>query len=94
MGGFASWLTLHVVGPGWETLHAPLEAQLRETGTSGRPFWMDGARLAGLGVREGRGFSLRALGEDRSALEPLAETLFKTLAHPDWLGFDFWSRKY
>jgi urease accessory protein UreH len=94
MGGFSSWMALHVLGPGWEMLHAPLEATLRATNPDGKPFWMEEQRLAGLGVREGRGFSMRALGVDRSALEPLAATLFGSLARPGWLGFDFWSRKY
>jgi urease accessory protein len=94
MGGFASAMTLHVLGPGWESIHAPLEQQLRAGGVDGKPFWMEHGRLAGLGVREGRGFSLRALGVDRAALEPLASTVFEALARPDWLGFDFWSRKY
>lgn len=94
MGGFSSCLTAHVIGPGWEALLEPLSARLREPGPEGRPFWMSDTRLAGIGVREGRGFSLRALGSDRSALEPLAGTLFGLLARPDWLGFDFWGRKY
>lgn len=94
MGGFSSLLTVHVAGPGWESLHAPMEAWLRTPGANGRPNWMDGTRQAGLGIREGRGFSLRALGTDRSALEPLAGLLFGELARPDWLGFDFWARKY
>src|SRR5690606_21245136 len=68
MGGYSSWLTVHVLGPGWETLHAPLEARLKVANADGRPHGMDGERLAGLGVREGRGFSLRALGTDRAAL--------------------------
>jgi hypothetical protein len=55
---------------------------------------MDGTRQAGLGIREGRGFSLRALGRNRAALEPLAVLLFGELARPEWLGFDFWGRKY
>jgi hypothetical protein len=87
-------LTIHVLGPGWEVLHDALDNWLRRTGAHGRPQWMDGVRLAGLGTREGRGFSLRALGLDRAALEPLAGLLFETLARPDWLGFDFWARKY
>lgn len=94
MGGYSSWLSVHVLGPGWETLHAPLETHLKTPNTQGRPAWMDVERLAGLGVREGRGFSLRALGADRAALEPLTGLLFKTLARPDWLGFDYWARKY
>lgn len=94
MGGFSSWLTLHVLGPGYETLQGPLEETLKAASRDGKPFWMEPGRLAGLGVREGRGFSLRALGRDRAALEPLAATLFKTLAQPGWLGFDFWARKY
>jgi urease accessory protein UreH len=103
MGGFASLLTVHVIGPGWEELHHPLDAWLRASGESGgRPRWMEGGtdgarnavRLAGLGVREGRGFSLRALGRDRAALEPLAGLIFELLARPSWLGFDFWARKY
>lgn len=94
MGGYSSWLSIHVLGPGWETLHAPLEAMLKSVNAEGRPTWMDEERLVGLGVREGRGFSLRALGVDRAALEPLTGLLFRTLARPEWLGFDFWARKY
>jgi urease accessory protein UreH len=94
MGGFSSSLTMHVLGAGWENLHAPLESWLRTPGANGRPQWMDGTRQAGLGIRQGRGFSLRALGTDRSALEPLAGLLFAELARPEWLGFDFWARKY
>jgi len=94
MGGFSSWLTLHVLGPGYEAVQAPLEETLKAANAEGKPFWMEPGRLAGLGVREGRGFSLRALGRDRATLEPLAATLFKALAQPGWLGFDFWARKY
>jgi urease accessory protein len=94
MGGFSSLLTVHVIGPGWEDLQGPLDAWLRGMGENGRPRWMDGGMLAGLGVREGRGFSLRALGRDRAALEPLAGMIFGWLARPGWLGFDFWARKY
>ena len=93
-GGHAALLVVHVVGPGWETLHGPLDAWLRQPGTESRPRWMAEARLAGLGIREGRGFSLRALGADRTALEPLAGLIFGCLADKDWLGFDFWARKY
>lgn len=97
VGGFASVLAIHVVGPGWEELHAPLEAWLRTSGSTGpsaRPRWMDDGRLCGIGIRDGLGFSLRALGADRTALEPLADTLFTALASARWLGFDFWKRKY
>ena len=97
MGGYASLLAVHVLGPGWEELHAPLEAWLREAGSgpaASRPRWMEDGRLCGIGVREGIGFSLRALGRDRSALEPLAALLFAALASPRWLGFDYWKRKY
>lgn len=65
-----------------------------ESGAANRPAWMTSARLAGLGVREGTGFSLRALGADRAALEPLAEKLFELLSSREWLGFDYWKRKY
>lgn len=94
MGGFSSLLTVQVLGPGWESLHAATDRWLKAPGANGRPQWMDGTRQVGLGVREGRGFSLRALGTDRSALEPLAGLLFGELARPEWLGFDFWARKY
>lgn len=94
MGDYSSHLVIHVLGPGWETLHGALDARLRAAGAEGRPAWMDGVRLAGLGVREGRGFSLRALGRDRAALEPIVGLLFEQLARPEWLGFDFWARKY
>jgi urease accessory protein len=103
MGGFSSHLAVHVMGSGWENVHAGLEAWLR-AGTSGsldekdgvepRPAWMQACRIAGLGVREGFGFSLRALGRDRAALEPLAERLFELLSSEEWLGFDYWKRKY
>jgi urease accessory protein UreH len=105
MGGFSSHLAAHVMGPGWETVHAGLDAWLRaaenekagpgkEGGPEPRPAWMDACRIAGLGVREGFGFSLRALGRDRAALEPLAERLFELLSSEEWLGFDYWKRKY
>jgi urease accessory protein len=94
MGGFSSLLNVHVLGPGWENLHDPVEAWLRIAGGNGRPRWMDGTRQAGLGIREGRGFSLRALGRNRAALEPLAVLLFGEIARPEWLGFDVWGRKY
>jgi urease accessory protein len=95
LGGFSSHLAAHVIGPGWEAVHAGLEAWLRaaEAGAT-RPAWMDACRIAGLGVREGTGFSLRALGRDRAALEPLAGRLFELLSSKDWLGFDYWKRKY
>jgi urease accessory protein UreH len=93
MGGFSSHLTAHVMGRGWENVHRGLEAWLRAAET-GRPAWMDACRIAGLGVREGFGFSLRALGRDRAALEPLAGRLFELLSSEEWLGFDYWKRKY
>ncbi len=37
---------------------------------------------------------LRALGRDRKALEPLAGRLFELLSSKEWLGFDYWTRKY
>jgi urease accessory protein len=95
MGGFSSHLAAHVMGPGWEAVHAGLEAWLRGAETEkARPAWMHACRIAGLGVREGFGFSLRALGRDRAALEPLAERLFELLSSEEWLGFDYWKRKY
>jgi urease accessory protein len=97
MGGYSSLLTVHGLGPGWETLHAALETWLRspgDKGENGRARWMEGVRLAGLGAREDRGFSLRALGLDRAALEPLVTRLFALLSAKEWLGFDYWKRKY
>jgi urease accessory protein UreH len=95
MGGFASHLALHIIGPGWEAVHAGLEAWLRVAEKENRlPTWMTDSRIVGLGVREGRGFSLRALGKDRAALEPLAAKVFGLLSSKEWLGFDFWTRKY
>ncbi len=94
MGGYTSWLTLNVIGPGWEGLQAPLDALLRSVDPEGRPTWMNGDVLGGIGVRESRGFSLRALGTGRASLDPLVATLFSALAAPEWLGFNFWARKY
>jgi urease accessory protein len=94
MGGFASHLAAYVVGEGWETVHRGLDAFLRAAGEGERPAWMDASRIAGLGVREGVGCSLRALGADRAALEPLAGKLFELLSSREWLGFDYWKRKY
>ncbi len=94
MGGFSSHLALHVVGPGWEEILMVLETWLRSREGSAAPEWMQDVRLAGIGIREGRGFSLRALGRDRTALNPLVDRLFAALAHPRWLGYDFWARKY
>jgi urease accessory protein len=95
MGGFSSHLAIYVMGAGWEAVHAGLEAWLRAAETeASRPAWMHACRIAGLGVREGRGFSLRALGRDRAALEPLAGKLFELLSSNEWLGFDYWTRKY
>ena len=93
MGKFSSHLAVHVMGPGWENVHAGLQARLR-TASGERAAWMEDCRIAGLGVREGLGFSLRAFGRDRAALEPLAGTLFELLRSNEWLGFDFWTRKY
>jgi urease accessory protein len=95
MGGFSSHLSVYVAGAGWEDVHRGLDAFLRAAeAPGGRPAWMEASRVAGLGVREGTGFSLRALGRDRAALEPLAEKLFELLASKRWLGFDYWKRKY
>ena len=97
MGGFSSHLAVYVMGPGWEAIHSGLEAWLRAADAEkdgSRPAWMDACRIAGLGVREGLGFSLRALGQDRAALEPLAGRLFELLSSNEWLGFDYWTRKY
>jgi urease accessory protein UreH len=95
MGGFSSHLAAHVMGPGWEHVHAGLETWLRAAEENReRAAWMDDCRIAGLGVREGLGFSLRALGRDRASLEPLAGKLFELLSSKEWLGFDYWMRKY
>jgi urease accessory protein UreH len=97
MAGHATQLAVHGMGPGWEALHDGLRDWLREqpSGRAGdRPRWMDGNMLAGLSSREDRGFSLRALGTDRASLEPLVARLFGLLSSPEWLGFDFWKRKY
>ncbi len=95
MGGFSSHLAVHVMGSGWETIHAGLEQWLRAgKDSAARAAWMDACRIVGLGVREGVGFSLRALGRDRAALEPLAGKLFELLSSDEWLGFDYWTRKY
>ncbi len=96
MAGHAALLAVHGMGPGWEGLRDGLKNCLEER-TRGReetPRWMAGGMLAGLSTREDRGFSLRALGRDRAALEPLVARLFGLLSSPDWLGFDFWKRKY
>jgi urease accessory protein UreH len=97
MAGHATQLAIHGMGPGWESVHDGLRDWLREppSGRSGdRPRWMDGNVLAGLSAREDRGFSLRALGTDRASLDPLVARLFGLLRSPEWLGFDFWKRKY
>ena len=95
MGGFSSHLAVYIMGPGWEAVHAGLENWLRAAqADTERPAWMHDCRIAGIGVREGRGFSLRALGRDRQALEPLADKLFELLGSEEWLGFDYWKRKY
>jgi urease accessory protein len=93
MGGFSSHMALYILGAGWETVHAGLDAWLRAA-EGDRPAWMHDCRIAGLGVREGLGCSLRALGRDRAALEPLAGKVFELLSSKDWLGFDYWKRKY
>jgi hypothetical protein len=83
------------MGAGWETVHAGLEQWLRAAEKeTARSAWMADCRIVGLGVREGVGFSLRALGRDRAALEPLAGRLFELLSSEEWLGFDYWTRKY
>ncbi len=94
MGGFSSHIAVHVLGPGWENLKTGMESGLRKTGESNHPGWMSQGILAGIGVREGTGFSLRALGKDRESLEPLVGNLFALLGSQDWLGFNPWVRKY
>ncbi|HEX2612384.1 MAG TPA: urease accessory protein UreD [Fibrobacteria bacterium] len=94
LAGHASVLAVHGMGPCWESLHDRLRDWLRERPSGTRPRWMDGNALAGLSAREDRGFSLRAVGIDRAALEPFVAKLFELLSSPDWLGFDFWKRKY
>jgi urease accessory protein len=89
MGGNAALLAVHGMGPGWKDLHGPLHEWLRAGSR-----WMKDGVTAGLSAREDRGFSLRALGRDRAALEPIVARLFALLASPEWLGFDFWKRKY
>jgi urease accessory protein len=97
LSGHAAVLTVHGMGPGWETLRDALREELRRPSAAAngeRPRWMEDGVLAGLSAREDRGFSLRAVGRDRAALEPLVASLFARLATPEWLGFDFWKRKY
>ena len=94
MGGFSSHLAIHVLGPKWEDLKTGLESWLKVAGQKNQQAWMSQGILAGLGVREGTGFSLRALGKNRAALEPLVGTLFTLLGSQEWLGFNPWLRKY
>jgi urease accessory protein UreH len=100
MGGFASLLTVHVLGPGWAGIHDAmrdwLSGEKNREGDNGwipRGNWRSQGLLAGLGVRAEVGFSLRALGRDRHALEPLMARLFRSL-DSDWIGFNPWTRKY
>ena len=95
MGGFASHLAVHILGPGWENLKTELDAWLKTPGKEkSQPAWKAAGILAGTGMREETGFSLRALGENRESLEPLVGKLFALLGSAEWLGFDPWLRKY
>jgi len=95
MGGFCCNLVIHVLGPNWESLKTGLEEWLRQTiGETRQQKWMSEEMLAGIGIREGTGFSVRALGKERSSLEPLVNQLFNLLGSPEWLGFNPWTRKY
>lgn len=93
-GSHASHLAIYVLGPGWKELHDPMERWLSASQEGKRPNWMSGALLAGLGIRADTGFSLRALGRDRAALEPLVERIFELLSPAEWLGCNPWARKY
>ncbi len=86
-GGFASYFTVHVLGPGVENLGVSMQAWMKDK-------WNTGGVLAGLGMRPGLGFSVRALGADRTALDPLAAAVFAAVGGSDWLDFDPWKRKY
>jgi urease accessory protein len=86
-GAFRSFLTAALIGPRAERLGEALEEKLPDLNRSGRA-WI------GIGRREGAGWLLRGMGEDRHDLQPVHDLLFAALAEPAWLGFNPWLRRY
>lgn len=88
-GEFTTFLTIFMVGTGWESLaSAVTDAIAVDSDGRGRPL------LASQHPLEDHGYVVRALAEKSMHLAPLLERVHQTLSSDQYLGFNPRLRKY
>jgi urease accessory protein len=101
-GSFRSYLNIYMIGSRALELMEKLDSEILNLNKSGQKvrsandansesspsLWL------GLGKRDEEGCVIRALGGDRSYIQPLHDLIFAALADKAWLGFNPWERRW